>query len=318
MSVFRVGALALVTLLVVSCASAPPDPRIAQMEARLESFVSNAEFAAYGGEELQRAEAAVRRLSSAKLDTEELEEALYGAGRLIDTAEYAARSRIADDRREELVKERERLVLMARTREAERAQRLAEQARAEAAAAVQIRESALREARVAESAALAAKAEADAAKAEADAAKAEAEAARLEMEDMRNRLAELEARPTDRGLLLTLGDVLFAFNQADLKAGVERTLMPLAEVLKDKPEQTVIVEGHTDSVGSREYNMLLSERRAEAVREFLVEQGVEAERISVEGLGPDFPIAENSDEAGRQRNRRVDVILPNVETVEAR
>jgi outer membrane protein OmpA-like peptidoglycan-associated protein len=290
------------------------------LQSQLRTFVTGSELSAYGGEELKRAEDAVRRLSNEQMKTEELEVALYEARRLLEIAEFSARARIADTRRDALAAERERLVVMARTREAE-------EARAEVAAAQALKETALAEAKAAELA----KAEAEAARlsaaeqqrvaeeaaraarAQAEAAKREVATAREEMESMRSRLAELEARPTERGLLLTLGDVLFAFNKADLKAGVARTLMPLANVLKEKPEQTVVVEGHTDSVGSREYNLQLSERRADSVRDFLVEQGVDPARISVEGLGPDFPIADNADEAGRQRNRRVEVILPNVE-----
>jgi len=319
----------LLAVLISACASAPQDPRIAQVQAQLEAFVANVELAALGGDELKRAETAVQRLSDSSLRNEELEEALYGARRMIETAEYAAQARLADERRAVLVAERERLVAMARAREAEEARQIAQQARSEAEAAMALKESALQEVQAAEIAKAeaeaarqaatqqqrAAQAAAAAARAEAEAARLEAERARAEMEGMRSRLAELEARQTDRGLLLTLGDVLFAFNKAELRAGVERTLMPLVNVLRDKPAQPVVVEGHTDSVGSREYNYELSRRRAESVRDFLVEHGIDTARVSVEGLGPDFPVADNASAAGRQRNRRVDVILPNVQKV---
>ncbi|MEM8492422.1 MAG: OmpA family protein [Pseudomonadota bacterium] len=328
-----VAALGL-TLLMVACATPPPDPRIADVEQQLGSLLDKPELASRGGEEFKNAVSAVRSLSSQDYNAEELDEAIYSARRLIDIAEFSARERLAFDERKALVQERERLVLEARTREANAARSAAEKAKAEAAAAIALRESALQEAeaaamakaeadaarelaleqqRLAEEAALVASSDAAAARRQAETMRAEAEAARAEMESMRSRLAELEARPTERGLLLTLGDVLFAFNQADLKAGVTRTLRPLVDVLIDTPDQMVIVEGHTDAVGSRDYNLQLSQRRAVAVRSFLVNNGIASERISIEGLGPDYPVADNDTAEGRQQNRRVEVILPNVE-----
>ena len=143
-------------------------------------------------------------------------------------------------------------------------------------------------------------------------ARTEAEAARTEMESLRGRLSELEAKQTERGLLITLGDVLFEFNKSELKTGGQRNLLPLAEVLKERTDQPVIIEGHTDSVGSHAYNMTLSEKRAEAVEHYLVAQGVDVNRITTKGLGPDFPVADNGSNEGRQRNRRFEVILPNL------
>lgn len=161
----------------------------------------------------------------------------------------------------------------------------------------------------AESARLTAADEAEAARQ----ARADAEAARAEMASLRGRLSELEARQTERGLLITLGDVLFEFNKSELKSGGQRNLQPLADVLKERKNQPVIIEGHTDSIGNHAYNMTLSEKRAQAVETYLVEQGVAFNRISTKGLGPDFPVADNVSNEGRQLNRRVEVILPNLE-----
>jgi outer membrane protein OmpA-like peptidoglycan-associated protein len=265
---------------------------------------------------------------------------IYTADRLIQTAEWGARARLAEDHRKDLVKEHDNLVLEARTMEADHARQQAKQAKQSAAEALALREQALREAAeaqqlrdeaqlaqsmalegqlAAESLAAEARTEAEIARLEAagEAEKArqareEAEAARAERESLRGRLSELEAKQTARGLLITLGDVLFEFNKSELKPGGQRNLLPLAEVLKERTEQMVIIEGHTDSIGNHAYNMSLSEKRAQAVEQYLVDQGVDVSRISTKGLGPDFPVADNATNEGRQRNRRVEVILPNL------
>ncbi len=154
-------------------------------------------------------------------------------------------------------------------------------------------------------------AQAEAAKAEA--AIAEAEAAKAAMKQLESELTDLKAKQTDRGLVITLGDVLFEFNQADLIAGATRNLAPLVKALESDPEQTVIVEGHTDNIGSKGYNLSLSEKRAESVKAYLTSQGIDGSRISTEGLGFEFPVATNNSNEGRQQNRRVEIILPQTE-----
>ncbi len=149
--------------------------------------------------------------------------------------------------------------------------------------------------------------------AKAEAAIAEAEAARAAMQQLENELTELKAKQTDRGLVITLGDVLFEFNQADLINGAARNLDPLVKALTKDPTQSVIVEGHTDNIGSKEYNLSLSERRADAVKAYLLSQGIAETRVSTEGLGFEFPVASNETNAGRQQNRRVEIILPQEE-----
>lgn len=152
------------------------------------------------------------------------------------------------------------------------------------------------------------RAEAEAARAEA--ARAEAEAAKAAMNQLKEELTELKTRQTDRGLVITLGDVLFEFNKSELIPGAARNLEPLVVALKDNPEQTIEIEGHTDSIGSEQYNIDLSKKRADAVKSFLVRYEIDANRISTKGLGYEFPVASNKTEAGRQQNRRVEIILP--------
>ena len=140
--------------------------------------------------------------------------------------------------------------------------------------------------------------------AQREAQQATTHASRLEQE-----LTALKTQQTDRGLVVTLSDVLFEFNRAELKPGAMRTLYPLVTSLKEHPTRTISIEGHTDGIGSQSYNLELSERRADAVRNFLVAQGVEAGRINAVGYGKAYPVASNDTEAGRQQNRRVEVVM---------
>jgi OmpA-OmpF porin, OOP family len=124
-------------------------------------------------------------------------------------------------------------------------------------------------------------------------------------------LTALKAKPTPRGMVLTLGDVLFDTGQATLKPGAYPTMEKVAEVLKAEPERRLTIEGHTDSVGTDEFNQSLSERRAAAVQTALQERGVATNQISATGKGESFPIASNDNAGGRQQNRRVELIFAN-------
>lgn len=124
-------------------------------------------------------------------------------------------------------------------------------------------------------------------------------------------LQELRARPTDRGAVITLGDVLFETASATLQPGAMQQIARLATFLAENPERTVLIEGHTDSRGSADYNLGLSQRRADSVRNALIGAGIDPARISARGLGQDLPIASNETPAGRQQNRRVEVIVQN-------
>jgi len=122
-------------------------------------------------------------------------------------------------------------------------------------------------------------------------------------------LKELKAKKTERGLVITLGDVLFSTNKAQLKSGGMRNVQKLADFLKQYPQRKVLVEGFTDSTGSDSLNQELSERRANAVRTALVDMGISSDRINTRGYGKAFPIADNNTAASRQLNRRVEIVL---------
>ncbi|MFT3814985.1 MAG: OmpA family protein [Acidovorax sp.] len=137
-----------------------------------------------------------------------------------------------------------------------------------------------------------------------DAAQANARAAALEA-----RLKELQAQQTERGLLVTLGDVLFEFGKANLLPTAGQRLDQLADFLKQYPDRKLIIEGHTDSVGSDATNQALSERRAQAVQQALVVRGVDPSRITTRGYGKAYPVASNATPEGRALNRRVEVVI---------
>jgi outer membrane protein OmpA-like peptidoglycan-associated protein len=198
--------------------------------------------------------------------------------------------------------ERDRVRLEARAREAERAQRDAAQAQREAEHARGQAEATRREA-------LAAQERAAGAEREAEAARRQAESAQAHARSLQAELAELHARPSDRGMVVTLGDLLFDTGRAELAPGAARIVDRLADFLREYPQRRVSIEGFTDSVGSAAANRELSERRAAAVRHALIERGIAATRIVARGYGEEFPVASNGNAAGRQMNRRVEIVI---------
>jgi outer membrane protein OmpA-like peptidoglycan-associated protein len=149
----------------------------------------------------------------------------------------------------------------------------------------------------------------EAAEAEAQALREQQKATTARLAELERELAEFKAHETDRGLVLTLGDVQFAPNQETLTADAARKLYPLVTILKDQPKRTIRIEGHADSRGEESYNLDLSQRRADAVRDFLVSNGIDSTRITARGYGENEAVASNITAAGRQENRRVDVIV---------
>jgi outer membrane protein OmpA-like peptidoglycan-associated protein len=140
-------------------------------------------------------------------------------------------------------------------------------------------------------------------------ARREADASQLRAASLESELADLKVKKTERGLVLTLGDVLFDTNQSTLKSGAYGTLDRLAAALREKSGRKVLIEGHTDNVGSDEANQGLSERRAQSVQLALTQRGVARDQITAIGKGENFPVASNDDANGRQSNRRVELIF---------
>ena len=150
---------------------------------------------------------------------------------------------------------------------------------------------------------------AEQARADAEAARKAADEAAAREAKLRTELSDLQARETARGLELTLGDILFGVDQADLKPGAMQSLYRLVTFLKQYPDRGVLVEGYTDSTGSDAYNMTLSDKRANSVEAFLVQNGIDAKRILARGYGKAYPVAPNETAEGRQRNRRVGIVI---------
>jgi len=156
--------------------------------------------------------------------------------------------------------------------------------------------------------------------AQADSLRLAAEAAEAKLNQALMQLQTLVAeitniRETTRGLVVSLSDVLFDVNQATLKAGAEQNIRRISAILNQYPDYQISVEGHTDATGTDAYNQDLSTRRAAAVREALVQGGVPAGRIASVGYGESQPVATNDTPAGRQQNRRVEVIVLGAGTV---
>ncbi|MEQ8514599.1 MAG: OmpA family protein [Chromatocurvus sp.] len=223
------------------------------------------------------------------------------ADRKVSIAEARATTRYAEAQRVRLGEQRDEARLQARTREADAARREASLARSEAARARDETEMARNDAATARSAAEAAQ------RAEMETA---AETAR-EAAEYQRQISALQAETTERGLVLTLGDVLFATGSAELQSGGNRNLDRLVAFLNEYPERTVLIEGHTDNVGNAEYNRGLSQRRADSVRSYLIQQGIPSQSLSASGIGLARPIADNDTPGGRQQNRRVEIVIEN-------
>ena len=272
------GALMLTAL--AACGSAPlvntalDDARTSYRNAADDPAVARA-----GELDLRRAQQALQKGSDALRDGADpvvVDHYAYVAKRRTEAAIESNRIAQSEKAVANATRTRDAMVIESRTREAEAARRLAEQRLSTAEQSQQQAASAQQHARMLE-----------------------------------RQLAALKARQTDRGMVLTLGDVLFDTGRAQLKPGAARTLNQLATFLRENPERTVQIEGYTDSVGSSALNQTLSDDRASAVKSALMDRGIAITRIAARGLGEADPVATNRTAAGRQRNRRVEVIISN-------
>jgi outer membrane protein OmpA-like peptidoglycan-associated protein len=146
--------------------------------------------------------------------------------------------------------------------------------------------------------------------AEKQAVRASQKATSARRAQLERELAELKSRENSHSLVLTLGDVLFKPNQSEPTTAAIRKLSPLVTILKDQPQRSIRIEGYADSRGLESYNLDLSQRRADAVRDFLIDNGISPQRITARGYGEAVPVASNMNAAGRRENRRVEVIVP--------
>ncbi|MYM23754.1 OmpA family protein [Duganella sp. FT135W] len=233
---------------------------------------------------LDRANAAAAKKESLN----EIDKLAYIAKQKIATAQEAARAKQAEADVANAGRQRDEIRLQARTAEAEQARMSADRAKSQAEQA---------------------KADADAARAQADAAANSARDEAAKNAALQQQLADLQAKQTDRGIIITLSDVLFNVDRAELSAEGMRTAQKLADVLMQEPQSVVLVEGFTDSTGTSAHNLELSQRRAESVRAALIGLGVPSGKIGTRGYGEAYPVASNADAGSRQLNRRVEIVL---------
>ena len=326
MAITRCALLALV-LTLTACAGTPKrDLDHERISAELAALESDPSLGQFAGAERVQARQALARLADAR--GSERDVAAFVAERRVEIAAAAAQAELAGQQIAQLQRERDHILLEASRRDAEVARLEAEKARLQAMARAEEAERAMRAAAAArmesaqsqESAQLAL-AEADQARALADAqareaalAKREAELAGAAAESLRLQLQSMTARRDARGEVMTLSGDAFAPGQAMLRPEARANLQKVVAFVQASPGRPVRIEGHTDSTGSANMNQVLSQRRAEAVRQALIEDGVDASRLSALGLGEDQPIADNASESGRARNRRVDIVVINTPT----
>jgi outer membrane protein OmpA-like peptidoglycan-associated protein len=293
------------SVLLAACAVAPVKPDGAtEARNKLTRLQSDQNLANRAPLAIKEADAAVSAAEQPQTDKELGAYLVYMADRKVEIARAQADTSLAEDQRGALSAQREKARLDARTREADVAEGKVASARAEGAEQKVAADQARNEAGAAQLAA-------DQARNEAGAAHLAAANSEEQAAELQRQVDALQARPTDRGLVLTLGDVLFASGKADLLSGASGNLNKLAAFLDKYPDRTVVIEGYTDNVGSEDYNQGLSERRAESVKSYLAGQGIGVIRLSALGKGETGAVGDNNSAAGRQQNRRVEVIISN-------
>jgi len=285
-------------LALCACASAPrQNAALESAHAAVRSAESDPNVNKYAALDLDMARKQLAIADDAALhhDDAAIDQPAYLAAQNARLAEARATAKADDARVAAGQGERDSIVLASRTREVDSAKMAANVAREQ-------RDEATGEAARAQ--VDAARSQMDAARSQMDATRSQDEAARLQAE-----VDSLKAKPTPRGLVLTLGDVLFDTGRAELNPGAGRKLDQLAQFLNEHKDRRVQIDGFTDSVGTDSYNEELSHRRADSVKSALLLRGVDSSRISTEGYGKAFPVANNVDSGGRQLNRRVEVII---------
>ena len=297
-------AAAVAAVLLTGCASAPVEPDgAAMLRARLTALQSDPQLGSRAPLAMEQANIAVTAAEKPDTDKVQVAHLEFMADRKISIARAQAESQLAVDQRKGLTEQREAMRLQARTAEADAANRRANMAQANAADQQMLADAA-------NSRALAAQADASDQAQQADAARAATADATRQAEELQRQIDGLQARVTDRGLVLTLGDVLFASGAANLNSG-DAHLSKLAAFLNKYMDRNVLIVGYTDSIGGQDYNLGLSQRRADAVKFYLVQQGIDSARLSASGQGMGSPVADNSSATGRQQNRRVEVTIEN-------
>lgn len=273
---FSVGAVVSAVLL-AACASTPKgDEQLTQARTDVQTLASDPLAQQAAGQELSNARNSLQQAENAMQERESDQVLHYSY--LASQQAKTGMERVSEARAKEQVAqgeaERNRVLLESRTREAETAKAAAEEQARTAQAQAQ-----------------------------------QAQAAQKEAEDTRRQLDEMQAKQTERGMVLTLGDVLFDTGAATLKPGAATVLDRVASFLGENQGTKVMIEGHTDSRGSDQYNEELSQRRAQAVADALAFRGIDRGRVEAVGRGESLPVASNDTAAGQQQNRRVELVF---------
>src|SRR5664279_374596 len=286
--------LLVIAALLGACSSAPTTTSLLeQTRSDYRMAQSNPKVATYAAGEMTQARQALAQANHAaekKESAKEVDRLAYLAKQQIAITQEVAKRKSAEADVVDAGKERDQIRLDQRTNEANQAKRMAQIAQGDA-------EQAKRDAQIAQG----------------DAAQAQREALEAQMHnaDLEAQLAGLAAIKTERGIIITFGDVLFGTDEARLTPEGIRTAQKLADVLQQNPQRAVLIEGFTDSTGSTAHNQELSERRAGAVQRALQDMGVGRDRVSMRGYGVAYPVAANDTSSNRRLNRRVEIVLSN-------
>ena len=296
----RILSLTLVSAAVLAACATTPEPNAMLEQARNEYRVAAADPRAQelAGGELKQASDALAQADQAWARRDpraQVDHLAYIAKQRAAIAEETARQKGAEMAVANANAQRDRMRLAARTDEADAAHRSADTARMQS-------EEAQRQSAVARQ-------QAETARQQAAASQQQASDAQQRNSQLEAQLRDMNAKKTERGMVVTIDDVLFDTDQARLKPGGMRNVEKLAGFFQQYPRRTATVEGFTDSTGSSGHNQELSGRRADAVRSALVGMGVAGDRITTHGYGEAYPVAGNDNSSGRQLNRRVEIVL---------
>lgn len=317
--------LGLVLMLSACATTQAPSGLLESIRIEMQALEAEGELAELAPIAIVDARNAVRRASADNLAEAERNQRIWLARKSIEIARaeaFTERARrelkTVDDARTKLILRASRLEAQQARAEAERAllnsvatREEMQRAQSQAITAEERRELADQQAEQAREEADQARRLAAAQSTEIKLARREAELASETAASLQRRLEYMEYRETDRGVVITLGDVLFEVGRSELLPTAQQNIDDVIELLNSEPNKQIRIEGHTDSSGPAALNLRLSQQRAEAVRSALIERGIESRRMDAVGMGEDFPIASNESEAGRASNRRVDVIVLN-------
>lgn len=297
---FHLTPILLAAAVIVGACSSGPRTTTLLDQTRSEYRIAHGNFnvANFAVVEMKLADEAMALANAAAANhdsSEKIDKLAYLAKQKIALAQEVGKQKAAEATVVNAGKERDQIRLDQRTQEADQAKASAEQSKQAALLAQGDAAQAQRQTQLAQDETL---------EAQRKAQEAQARAAQFEAQ-----LTALAAKKTERGLVITLGDVLFGTDLSRLNAEGMQTAQKLALVLQQNPQRTVLVEGFTDSTGSAAHNQELSERRASAVRSALLEQGVAGERVTTRGYGEAHAVAANDTAGHRQLNRRVEIVV---------